>query len=54
MLSEVLYPNGLVLISETTVGLCGLNANLEKTKVTLSKGIVEHWLCRSKCDSCWT
>ena len=65
-LSELLYAEALVLMSETIEGLSdrfikwkeafeskGLNVNLGKTKVMVSGGITKDVLSKSKVVPCW-
>ena len=65
MLSELLYADYLVLMSETMEGLInkfikwmvafennGLKVNLGKTKVTVSDGITKDGLPKNKVDPC--
>ena len=65
MLSELLYANDIVLVSETIDGLWskflewkeafeskGLKVNLGKTKVMVSGGITKDGLSKSKVDPC--
>ena len=64
-LSELLYADDLVLMSETIKGLRnkflkwkeaferkGFKVNLEKTKVTVSGGITKDGMSKSKVDPC--
>ena len=65
-LSELLYADDLVLMSETIQGLRdkffkwteafeseGLKVNLWKTKVMVSGGITKDSMSKSKVDPCW-